>query len=211
VTELINNLQVFVNKDFEGGLSKGFDPYLELFSSMLSSTELYLSNNLSNIKNKPGNLLKRTRNNIVKLLTKPTDGIERLLENTQSKGMETAQASKKNTMETLKYSSQAKKVSMSKVLKSLYANFMSFTDYGKKAYESTENSAKKIVGNVKITIFKLIKLGEYVMTRLSPQWNKVLSSPQDMDFFSPEMSQQNSIDPELAKYETGYSFLKYKD
>jgi len=83
--------------------------------------------------------------------------------------------------------------------------------YAKKSYEVAETNTKKVASNVKLTIHKIIKLGEYIMAVTTPQWNMPLMSFKDLDYFSPEMSSNSSSDSESSKYNSAYSALKYRD
>jgi len=84
-------------------------------------------------------------------------------------------------------------------------------DKGERGYSIIGKDNKKVDGFVKPTLSKILKLGEYVMTLTTPQWNKVTGSPEDLDTFAPTISQKESVDGENAKFEIGYIFLKYRD
>lgn len=208
---LVKNLQGFINKSFEKR-EKSFNAYDTLFSSMLTPTELYLSNRIK-VKNRARSLVKRTKDNLGKLIIKPADGIERLLYlnasqqeiNNQNSIIET---SKRNATKDLKYFFEPKKFSVKKALKKLY---MSFVGYAKKGYEVAETNTKKVVGTVKLTIHKIIKLGEYIMALTTPQWNMPLMSFKDLDYFSPQMTSNSSTDSESLKYNSAFSALRYRD
>lgn len=213
VTALVKNLQGFI-KNFEKRV-KGFDVYNALFSSMLTSAEFYLSNNskVKRTKNKDGSLLKRTKGNLVKLLKKPVEGIERLLDSNASlheinNGRTIIETSKRNAVKDLKYFSEPKKFSVKKALKNLY---MSFVGYAKKGYEATESNSKKAMDTVKLTMAKILKLGEYIMAKACPQWNMPWGSKFDYDALAQSVSPQGAVSEELKKYQIGYNYLRYRE
>ncbi len=211
MTALVKNLQGFINKKFEKK-DKSFNAYNALFSSMLTSAEFYLSNGFKS-KNKASGLLKKTKDNIVKLLKKPAEGIERLLDSNSSQqeinNKDTIiETSKRNAIKALKYFSEPKKFPVKKALKNLY---MSFVGYAKNGYKVIETNTKKVGNTVKLTIHKILKLGEYVMAVTTPQWNMPLMTFKDLDYFSPEMTANSPTDKESAKYNSAYSALKYRD
>jgi len=81
---------------------------------------------------------------------------------------------------------------------------------GEGSYSIIGKDNKKVDGFVKLTLSKIIKLGEYVMTLTTPQWNKVSGSPEDLDAYAITLSQKDTVSEENAKYEIGYNFLKYR-
>jgi len=87
-------------------------------------------------------------------------------------------------------------------LKNLYNTFVS---YAKKTYAGISSKSKKVDGFVKLTIHKIIKVGEYIMALTTQQWNRVPGSFEDKDSFAPTMSQKDSVDEESAKYQIGYN------
>jgi len=107
------------------------------------------------------------------------------------------------------YNSEEKKpMDMVKsALKNLYSTFVSYT---KSTYSAVTSSANKIVeGPVKITMLKLIRVFEYVLTALNPQWNRVPGSPQDLDTLAPAITNHIITDKENLKYNSGYGALMY--
>jgi len=80
-----------------------------------------------------------------------------------------------------------------------------------KTYNIIGRNNKKVDGFVKLTLNKVLKVGEYIMALTTPQWNKVTGSPEDLDTHALTMSQKDSVNNENAKYEIGYNFLKYRD
>ncbi len=94
----------------------------------------------------------------------------------------------------LKYETMANKTfdEIKTSFKKLYTTFLSYT---KGAYTSIKSKTKKVVtGPVRITIYKLIRVGEYIMAAISPQWNKVTGSPEDLDTLSPAMTNHIILD-----------------
>ena len=49
-------------------------------------------------------------------------------------------------------------------------------------------SKKRIEGPVRITLSKYIKVGEYIMAAISPHWNRVMGSPEDLDTLAPAIT-----------------------
>ena len=82
---------------------------------------------------------------------------------------------------------------------------------GEKAISLNEKNSKKVDGFVKLTLSKVLKVGEYIMALTTPQWNKVTGSPEDLDTYALTISQKDSINDENAKYEIGYNFLRYRN
>ena len=214
--------QTFENKSLVGRGNEilGIDLlYSQLFSSMLTSSGLYLSNTnfskKSNIPNKSKNkalkLLKKTKDNIVKLITKPADGIERLLTDPKQELMEIQENIEinrkiKEPIE-LKYSSQASNFSPIKALRKLYSSFVS---YGKKGYAAIKTNTKKVAGNVKLTIYKFANTSWFLKASLNPQWNFAPGSALDIDASVPEETSSASISEENAKYQIGHQYLRYR-
>jgi|TARA_B100001964_G_scaffold243842_2_gene323124 hypothetical protein len=174
--------------DFKRGIINSL-----LFSSMLSSTELYLSNPKAVKGSKKESVLTRTKGSIENLL------ISNSKQEADSKTIESELFSGSPDLNK-DYISKSTST-FTKSVKSLYA---SFVNYGKKAYEAIERSSKKVDGFVKLTIQKIIKVGEYIMTLTSGQWNKVTGSPEDLDTNAPTVSQKDSVSAEDAKYAIGY-------
>lgn len=99
------------------------------------------------------------------------------------------------------------KFSTTEALNQLYATFI---NYGKKGYETVKTNTKKVMGNVKLTLTKIVKLGEYIMAATTPQWNMPYGSKFDRDTLAQTVSPQDSISEEDAKYQVGYQYLKYR-
>lgn len=211
--------------------------YSQLFSSLLTGSELYLSNtSFPRIRNtakksKPG-LLKRTKDNLLNLLTNPTDGIEKLVTTADSKKnidmehelmeiQENIDLNKEHTIDLnkefdidvneehteLKYSSTASNFSPIKALRKFYA---SFVNYGKKGYAAIKTNTNKVVGNVKITIYKFANTSWFLKASLNPQWNFAPASALDKDAHAPAETSNASISEENAQYEIGYRYLRYR-
>lgn len=84
-------------------------------------------------------------------------------------------------------------------------------DYNEEIPGIIQKNSKKVDGVVKLTLNKIIKVGEYIMALTNPQWNKVMGSFEDKDTYAPSISQKESVSEENAKYEIGYNFLKYRN
>ena len=197
-----------------------------LFSSMLSTAELYLSENkLSKAKNsskKPRNRtvkLKRAKD-IGKLLTKKekhVDGIEKLLNSNtlkKNKDVNVAESLKSYATKIFKYSPEKKKFSVKKAIKNLYANFKNYGSKGygasKNSYETDETNTKKVVGFVKYSMEKYMKVFEFILTMAQPQWNKVPGSPEDKDTNAHIVTQNSSVGDDNLKYNLGYSSIRFR-
>src|SRR3989338_6706155 len=84
--------QDFIRKRLERKQNKVFDASKVLYFSMASFAEIYLSNNIvfmakrsiMKAKNKSGKLLKKTRKNLTRLISKPSGGIDALLDSNVS-------------------------------------------------------------------------------------------------------------------------------
>lgn len=203
---------------------------------MLTGSELYLSKKTTIKpklkKNKNGKLLKKTTNNLLKLLTNPAEGIEKLLgsansrknielskelneihENMNQELMEIQEniilknEAPQESIES-KYSSQPAKFSPVKALKKFY---VSFANYGKSSYSVIKTTTNKVVGNIKLTIFKMANTSLYLKASLNPQWNLALGSALDKDTHAPEEAANSSISEENAQYQTGYKYLRYRE
>lgn len=115
-----------------------------------------------------------------------------------------------NLLEMEGYNSKKKTTTnlIKSALKDLYGTFVS---YAKNTYSAVTSSAKKIVaGPVRVTMLKLIRVFEYILTALNPQWNKVPGSPQDLDTLAPAITNHITINKENFQYETGYAALMYR-
>lgn len=93
-------------------------------------------------------------------------------------------------------------------LKNLYSTFVS---YAKGTYSAVAASTEKVImGNVKITMLKLIRVWEYILTALNPQWNRVPGSPEDLDTLAPAITNHIHITGESAKYDSAYVAMRYR-
>ena len=203
---------------------------------MLTGSELYLSKKATNYpkplkKKKNGRLLKKTKNNLLKLITNPAEGIEKLLGSANSrknielsKELDELQENMNQELNEIqeniilkneapqesiesKYSSQTAKLSPVKALRKFY---MSFANYGKSSYSVIKTTTNKVVGNIKLTIFKMANTSLYLKASLNPQWNLALGSALDKDTHAPEEAANASVSEENAQYQTGYKYLRYK-
>lgn len=184
---------------------------------MLTGPELYLSDTgfpkkrNANTENKALKLLKKTKDNIVNLLRKPAEGIEKLLVTDPKQELmeirENMKINRKIESNELKYSSAPNKFSTEKALRKLYTNIV---NYGKKGYTAIKTNAKKVVGNVKMTICKFANISWFLKAALNPQWNFAPGSALDIDASAPTETANASISEENAKYQIGYKYLSYK-
>lgn len=193
---------------------KVFDAPKVLYFSMTSFAELYLSDNtkkeisksVSRIIETSRATISRTKEGINNLLSKAEEGIEKLLvsrSQINAKNIEIQLS--KNTNKKIDYA--AKENPLAKFLKNMYGSFI---NYSKKVYGVFEDTGKKVDGFVKLTMYKICRMGEYIMALTTPQWNKVMGSMEDKDTYSMAISQKESISPENAKYRVGYEFLRYR-
>jgi len=188
-----------------------------LFSSMVDTTGMYLSNETRDIVKVSSKFkkLKISISNAIdnKLTVKRRNSNQGSIDNEIEKAMnnEIGQEQEKGSFlaKLLDYSKRDKspvdEIKLS--LKNLYSTFVS---YAKSTYSEAFSSTKKVVeGPVKITMLKLIRVYEYILTALNPQWNKVPGSPDDLDSLAPAITNHIS-DSESAKYSSSYSVIKYR-
>lgn len=201
----------------KGDFKEGVISFL-LFSSMSNSAEMYLSKEIK--KTRSGNFKK----GIAGLLSKTSNGflkntagnsidtqIEAAIEDSKNPGLENNLFSKDEHTDFLskimEYNVKEPVDEIKTALKNLYSTFVS---YAKKTYASIATKSKKVDGFVKLTIYKIIKIGEYIMALTTQQWNRVPGSFEDKDSFAPTMSQKASVDDENAKYSEGHQFWAYR-
>jgi len=188
-----------------------------LFSSMSNPAEMYLSKEIK--KTKRGNFKDGIAGLISKtakvLRYKEVGGnsldteIEAALEGIKNQEAENKSITNGEFLsKIMEYNRKEPVDEIKTALKNLYSTFVS---YAKKTYASISSKSKKVDGFVKLTIHKIIKIGEYIMALTTQQWNRVPGSFEDKDTFSPTMSQKDSVDEESAKYQIGYQFLRYSD
>jgi len=206
---LIKNFKEIINKELEK--RSGKSAYKELFLSMLSSAEYYLSNhNLAITKNviKSTKRSRRARG-LLKLLTKPIkkdDGIESLLElNTPNEILSGAMFEPIRNI-ALKYL-PAMNPSVKRAIKNIYMNF---TNYGKKSYESAESVSSKVKGFVKYSMEKYIKVFQFILAMAQPQWNMPWGSKMDFDTNAQSVTPHESVDIESLKQNSAYFSIKYR-
>ena len=200
--------------DFKQGVINIF-----LFSSMLNPAEMYLSRETKKINR--SNDLKGSITNIVtntlSLFRKKTIGrsldneIEAAIEDTKNPRLGNNLLAKDENTDFLsnimKYDSKEPVDEIKTALKNLYSTFVS---YAKSAYSAAASYTQKVVtGPVKITMLKLIRVFEYILTALNPQWNKVPGSPQDLDTLAPAITNHISTGKDSLKYNSGYGALRY--
>ena len=200
------------------------------FSSMLNPTETYLSREfqdkpktakskakkLLDIPKSVGKKMNLFRKQIKKDTSLDTE-IETAIEHTRHEYGSRIDINKLLLEEEFKKSSQ--KLFEYETLeqdapaeKSLFKNlYTTFVSYAKGSYTKASSTTKKMVeGPVKITMLKLIRVFEYVMTALAPQWNRVPGSPEDLDTLAPPITNHISLSGDDLKYDLAYSTLKYR-
>jgi len=208
-----------LKEDFEEEANKSLNFPKLLFSSMLTSAELYLSNNLPKIKNTikktksaPINLLKRIKN--IQTIAK-SGGIEKLLVFPSFQNImpfnKKLQSSKSDS-KILRYNPKINENSAKKALRHLYAGFLG---YNLKGYDANKRDYKainknKVAGFVKYSMEKYLKVFQYVLAMAMPQWNMPWGSKNDYDTLAHTVSPNSSVDDESLKYNFAYSSLRYR-
>ena len=201
-----------------------------LFSSMLNPAEIYLSKEIKSktqSKSKLNSLkdtISKTIDNKMGLFRKKAaveesidKEIEIALEDTrnpaQKNVIDEILTKEENTgflSKIMNYNMQEKKAKdeVKSALKNLYNIFIS---YAKSTYTAMHSVSKKIIqGPVKITLLKFIRVFEYILASLNPQWNKVAGSIEDLDTLAPAVSNHISINRDDFQYESGYGALRYR-
>jgi len=114
----------------------------------------------------------------------------------------------------VEYNSKKKttKDAIKSALKDLYGTFVS---YGKSAYGHVSASAgyakrKIIEGPVRMTLAKFVKISEYILAALNPQWNMPTLSKKDYDTLAMAVANHVVINKEDFQYGTGYAALRYR-
>jgi len=112
------------------------------------------------------------------------------------------------------YSSKKKtsKDAIKSALKDLYGTFVS---YGKSVYGHVSASVgyakrKIIEGPVRMTLAKFVKVFEYILAVLNPQWNMPTLSKKDYDTLAMAVTNHVVINKENFQYESGHSALMYR-
>lgn len=209
-----------------------------LFSSMLNPTELYLSKEFKNKPkaarskiNKPKVTISKTIDNKISLFRKKAaaaeDSIDHEIEMAMADIRKPEQENiieellakeliKNSAPEVAKYETPINKTSneIKSALKSLYQTFVS---YAKGAYTKIKSEGKNIAygsrkiieGPVRMTLAKFIKVFEYVLAALNPQWNMPTLSKMDFDTLSPAVTNHIVIDEDSIKYDSSYGTLRY--
>jgi len=194
----------------KGDIKQGVLNFL-LFSSMSNPAEMYLSKEIkisknSNFKDGINGLISKTANVFRKKEVGESSldtEIEAAIEGTKNQEPENKQIAKADFLsKIMEYNRKEPVDEIKTALKNLYSTFVS---YAKKTYAGISSKSKKVDGFVKLTIHKIIKVGEYIMALTTQQWNRVPGSFEDKDSFSPTMSQKDSVDEESAKYQIGYN------
>ncbi len=113
---------------------------------------------------------------------------------------------------SLDYSKASKKPQHIESSKLYIKGFYKYASYYTKiSYSGAGITARKVIeGPVRITMEKFIKLWQYLLAALNPQWNMPTLSKFDYDTLAPSVSNHTIIDKENLKYESGYEALKYR-
>jgi len=188
-----------------------------LFSSMQNPTERYLSRSIDDKRSngKIRNLtdgITKTLNKKFGLFKNNGDSLDTEVERAVLSMKEPENIiNKLFAEETPEVKTENYDVNMPAEIKSAFKNLYSiFVGYAKSAYSKSVSGVKKVDGFVKITLLKLIRVGEYLMCLTTPHWNKVEGSPEDLDSRAHTISQNRSIDETNAKYESGHEFIIYQ-
>jgi hypothetical protein len=195
-----------------------------LFSAMMNPAEVYLSKNdsgrsrslkiLSNPKRRSSEKLrvKSLDSEIEKAIddiTKPNEGvrIESFLTDIDNKNQEVMNKNyfKNNNLVQDRQASP----------KNLYNTI---AKYAKGAYEKAESAlsevayaTRKVVeGPVRLTMEKFIKVWQYVLAALNPQWNMPTLSKWDYDSLAPSVTNHVTISSDNSQFESGYEALRYR-
>src|SRR3989338_5750198 len=192
-----------LKEDFEEEANKSLNFTKLLFSSMLTSAELYLSNNIPKIKK----AIRRTKSTPVNLLKR----IKNIQTIAKSGGIEKLQSSKSDS-KILRYNPKINENSAKKALRHLYAGFLG---YNLKGYDANKRDYKainknKVAGFVKYSMEKYLKVFQYVLAMAMPQWNMPWGSKNDYDTLAHTVSPNSSVDDESLKYNFAYSSLRYR-
>lgn len=184
-------------------------------------------------KVKSGKLLKKTKSNIVKLLTMPVDGIEKVINKPSLKKHFFKEEEEKEIQESIK-SKQETEAEVKVVepepepkkeskevhygaqeatplpLKSVRKIYSTVVSYGKNGYTMIEKKAKKVSGRVRYTVRKYANTSLFIKSTLNPGWDFAPSSALDLDTNHNVIAHKDSIDDKNARYEFGFQYLKYK-
>jgi hypothetical protein len=199
-----------------------------LFSSMLKPTELYLSKEAKNKAVAKKNTFKGLKLCISKAIDKKlrlsskngfkeqsldyeveeaVKDLKHIERESFIVGSSTEEKGVDNGPKVIKYGTKDAFKEIKAAFKDLYK---AFVGYAKSSYAKTSSGGKKVDGFVKMSIYKLLKIGEYVMALTTPQWNKVTGSPEDLDTYAMTVTHKDSVDEENLKYEIGISVLEYR-
>jgi hypothetical protein len=206
-----------------------------LFSSMLNPTEMYLSKELKNkppvrIKNLKAAILSTVNKKIglprKKAVNKSLDSeIETAIEKIKNPEHENIidELLAKEVIEDInfrvtKYETPVREASNEKksAFKGLYQAFVS---YAKGAYTKIKSTgsnlpyaSKKIIeGPVRMTMSKFVKVFEYILAALNPQWNMPTGSKMDYDTLATAVINHIVINKENLQYGSGYIAFRYRD
>lgn len=182
---------------------------------MLNPAEAYLSKEIKTRSGKGNNLRTRFPDVFDKKIGMPGGNVagESSIDMEIELAMEGAANPKMENVDSLsavmKHSSKETKLpnEIKSALKNLYT---SFTGYAKKAYDSARSKSKKFNGFVKLTLYKVIRVFEYILTLTTPQWNRVMGSPEDLDTHAMNLCQKDSVEGENFEYQADFQFLKYR-
>ena len=183
-----------------------------LFSSMLKPTEMYLS---KEIKNKPTKTkAKKLNTQKAKFLDNEIEAAMQEANNKRQKSIIDKLLAKETTQDSdsinaiFESSENNKFEEVKSAFKNLYHNFIG---YAKKTYATMSTKSKKIIeGPVRITAEKFVKVWQYILAAINPQWNMPTLSKFDYDTLSPAVTSHTTINEESFKYNPAYAVLRYR-
>jgi len=188
-----------------------------LFSSMLDPAgEIYLSREAEDKAKTIKRSLKSLRVNISNTLDKKInlfrqDKTAPSIDAEIEMAMEDIGTPQASTIDELFAEEETKETPQE--IKSAFKDVYSvFVGYAKSAYSAINYGKKKIIeGPVRITMAKFIKLFEYILAALNPQWNMPMLSKMDFDTLSPAVANHIIISKDNYQYGSGYSALRYSN
>ena len=207
-----------------------------LFFSMQKPAEMYLSKEIKNrsktaksgIRNLKDNITSSIDKKIWSLFRKNTKNsksldneIELAMGNIQDPEQENVKkilANEENSgyftgVSEYHSKEKSKKDAIKSALKDLYGVFVSYAKnaYGRVSTSLDYTKRKIIEGPVRMTLAKFVKVFEYILAVLNPQWNMPTLSKKDYDTLAMAVTNHVVINKENFQYETGYGALRYRD
>lgn len=207
-----------------------------LFSSMLKPTEQYLSREFKNnilAKTK----IKSPKSDVSKVISKEVDLFRKKAAKDDSIDHEIEMAMadirkpeqeniieellakelvKNSALEVTKYETSINETSNE--IKSAFKNlYQTFVSYAKGAYTKIKSEGKNIAygskkiieGPVRMTLAKFVKVFEYILAAINPQWNMPTLSKMDYDTLSSAVTNHIVIGEDSVKYNSSYGTLRY--